>query len=81
MLEYSLCAFESWKIIIKEGELLAFMLPSVQIPNSLYLLLPLGLREGDFEAKKRAMENHGNLKSATTENQLKKIWYKKQSLK
>lgn len=52
MLEYSLCAFENRKIIIKEGELLAFMLPSVQIPNSLYLLLPLGLREGNFEAKK-----------------------------
>lgn len=47
--------------------------PFRAIPNSLYLLLPLGLREGDFEAKKRAMENHGNLKSATTENQLKKI--------
>lgn len=30
MLEYSLCAFESRKIIIKEGKLLAFMLPSVQ---------------------------------------------------
>lgn len=55
MLEYSLCAFESRKIIIKGGGTFGIHAPFRAIPNSLYLLLPLELREGDFEAKKNAL--------------------------